>query len=257
MNPQDVSQLVAHKFQQLKQPLIDDLSTNMQDIHMGRNAGDSIPMDHECQTSDTNMDGPEWSLYLMGTKHTPASQAGLALSDLFGSPPALTLVHQTKTKLPMYEGVPSTPIAKQQQFKDKLLAVVQQKLESTMHLMVNAVEHPAQQVEYLHTAAAFVRSAVKDIHQQRRSALAGARRHKLDVQPNDDSARLFSKEEDKLLALQYSNQGQKFKKRFPRQHQRQGQQGQCTFYQKQLEDLLGTPIALALREGAPFDLGTN
>ena len=102
--------------------------------------------------------------------------------------------------------------------------------------MVTAVEHPAQQLEYLYTAAAFVRSAFEGIQQQRRSALAGARRHKLDVRPDDDSARLFSKEEDKVLALQYSNQGQKFKKRFPRQQQRQGQQGQYQQQEKQSEN---------------------
>ena len=91
-------------------------------------------------------------------------------------------------------------------------------------------------MSFLHTAAAFVRSAFEDIHQQRRGALAGARRHKLDVRPDDDNARLFSKEEDKILALQYLNQGQRFKKWFPRQQQRQGQQGQYQQQEKQSEN---------------------
>ena len=193
MNSQEVTQLVSQEVLQLKNSLVEELSRQLQDVKMGRDAQEPIQLDRESNASDTDMDGPDWSSYLMGAKQIPASYADQTLSDLMGRPPALTLIYQTKAKLPLYEGVPSTPMAKQQQFKDKQLAAVQQKLESTMHLMVNAVEHPEKQHEYLHTAAAFVRSAFEDIHQQRRSAIAGARRHKLEVRPDDDSARMFKK----------------------------------------------------------------
>ena len=36
-----------------------------------------------------------------------------------------------------------------------------------------------------------------------------------------------------------------------------GEFSKCTFHQKRAKVLLGTPIAAALREGVPFDLGTN
>ena len=39
------------------------------------------------------------------------------------------------------------------------MAAVQQKFESAMHLLVTAIEKPDQQVGYLHTVGAFVRSA--------------------------------------------------------------------------------------------------
>ena len=94
-----------------------------------------------------------------------------------------------------------------------------------MHLMINAVEHPQQQNQFLHTAAAFVRSASQDLRLQRTGAIAGARRHKLDARPDDDSAKLFSKEEDKMLSLQYKR-GQQNNKRYPQQQQRQQQQNQ-------------------------------
>ena len=155
----------------------------------------------------------------------PVSLPGNALSDLLGKPPALALIQHTKTKVPLYERVPATAPARQQFYRDKQLTAVQQKLESTMHLMINGVENPQQQNQFLHTAAAFVRSAFEDLQQQRRGAIAGARRHKLDARPDDDSAKLFSKEEDKMLSLQYKR-GQQNNKRYPRQQQRQQQQNQ-------------------------------
>ena len=169
-------------------------------------------------TSDT-------SQYLTGAKQTLALLLGQPVSDLLGKTPELTLIQQTKSEVPLYAGVSSPPLARMQQFKDKQLAAVQQELESTVHLSVNAVGHHAQQLEYLHTTTAFVRSAFEDI-QQRRSAIPSERRHKLNVRPNGGTARLFSKKEDKLLALQYSSQRQKHKKRYPKQQQRQRQQGQ-------------------------------
>jgi len=69
-----------------------------------------------------------------------------------------------------------------------------------MHLLVTAIEKPDHQVDYLHTVGAFVRSAFEDIQQQRRGAIAGAWRNKLEPRPDDDSARLFSREEGKMLA---------------------------------------------------------
>ena len=94
-----------------------------------------------------------------------------------------------------------------------------------MHLLVTALEKPDHQVEYLHTVGAFVRSAFEDLQQQRRGAIAGARRHKLEPRPDDDSARLFSREEDKMLATQYGKrkQGNKRNSR-PQQQQQQQQQ---------------------------------
>jgi len=42
------------------------------------------------------MDGPDWSLYLTGTKAPLGTAAGQALSNLLGKPPALTLIQHTK-----------------------------------------------------------------------------------------------------------------------------------------------------------------
>ena len=148
MNSQEVTQLVSQEVLQLKNSLVEELSRQLREVHMGHDAQELMQVDRESNASDTDMGGPDWSSYLTGAKQIPASLAGQALSDLLGRPLALTLVHQTNTKLPQYEGVPSTPIAKQQQFKDKQLAAVQRKLESTMHLMVNAVDHPDKQHEF-------------------------------------------------------------------------------------------------------------
>ena len=73
--------------------------------------------------TDKSMDGPDWSEYLTGAKHNPVSVPGHALSDLLGKPPALALIQHTKAKVPLYEGVPVTPPARQQFYR------VQQTLE--------------------------------------------------------------------------------------------------------------------------------
>ena len=68
---------------------------------MGHDAQEPIQLDRESNASDTDMDGPDWSSYLMGAKQVPASYAGQALSDLLGRPPALTFIQQTGTELPL------------------------------------------------------------------------------------------------------------------------------------------------------------
>ena len=247
MNPQEVSEMVGRQvqqgLQQVQQSLLEQLSERLRDVQLGRPppqaAGadapmglDGLPADEE-DADDNSVDGPDWSLYLTGAKTQPSTDAGSALSDLFGQPPALGLIQHTKGKLSLYEGVPATPPARHQNYRDRQVAAVQQKLESAMHLLVTALEKPDHQVEYLHTVGAFVRSAFEDLQQQRRGAIAGARRHKLEPRPDDDSARLFSREEDKMLATQYGKrkQGNKRNSR-PQQQQQQQQNTQRTDSQK-------------------------
>ena len=73
----------------------------------------------------------------------------------------------------------------------------------------------------MHTVRAFVRSAFEDLQQQRRGAIAGPQRNKLEPRPDDDSARLFSREEDKMSATQYGKRNKRGGKRNPRQQQQQ------------------------------------
>ena len=42
------------------------------------------------ESDDTNLDGPDWPMYLTGSKLTPDTTAGQALSDLLVKPPVLT-----------------------------------------------------------------------------------------------------------------------------------------------------------------------
>ena len=53
-----------------------------------------------------------------GTRIDPASNAGETLRDLFGQPPASSLVQHRPASVPLYSGVPSTPVDKQQYSKD-------------------------------------------------------------------------------------------------------------------------------------------
>ena len=230
-----VGQQVQQGLQQIQQSLMEQLAKRLEDVQLGRpppRAADDVPMGsglpaNEDEASDDNsLDGPDWSLYLTGAKIQPGTVAGSALSDLFGKPPALGLVQHTKGKISLYEGVPSTPPARHQNYRDRQLVAVQQKLESAMHLLVAAIEKPDHQVDFLHTVGAFVRSAFEDVQQQRRGAIAGARRNKLEPRPDDDSARLFSREEDKMLATQYGKRNGNGGKRKPRQQQQQQQQQQ-------------------------------
>lgn len=100
----------------------------------------------------------------MGTQIDPPSQAGEAPGDLVGQAPVLSLVQHTQANIPLYPAAASTPVARQQCFKDRQLAVLQQRLESSMHLLIAAVDKPDSQVQYLHTAAAFCPSGMYNKH---------------------------------------------------------------------------------------------
>ena len=115
-----------------------------------------------------------------------------------------------------------------------------------MHLLVTALENPDHQTEYWNTVGAFVRSAFEDLQQQRRGAIAGARRHKLEPRPDDDSARLFSRKEDKMLATQYGKRKQGNKRNSRPQQQQQQQQ------QKYPPD--GQPEATAKEMAVPVEV---
>ena len=139
MSSQDVSQLITQEVQQLHHSLVDELSRQLRDIRVGRDAADPTPRDRESNASDTDMDGPDWSLYLTGFEQITASDAGQALSDLLGRPPALTLIQQTKTELPLYAGVsPLLSTGLRRSMEDQLNAV-QRELELTVYLIVSTV----------------------------------------------------------------------------------------------------------------------
>mmetsp|Transcript_50247 Transcript_50247/g.89692 ORF Transcript_50247/g.89692 Transcript_50247/m.89692 type:complete len:142 (-) Transcript_50247:1-426(-) len=141
MNPQAVSEMVGQQVQQrlehLKQSLMEGLTKQLQDVRLGRPPprsaeGDAPmgqgPLAHEEEVSDnTSLDGPDWSMYLTGAKVHPSTDAGSALSNLFGKTPALTLIQHRKGKICPYEGVPSTPPARHQHYWDRQWAAVQQK----------------------------------------------------------------------------------------------------------------------------------
>ena len=162
-----VGQQVPQGLQQVQQALLEQLTKRLEDVQLGRPPPqaadarapmgvDGLPADEGEASDDNSLDGPDWSLYLTGAKIHPSTVAGSALSDLFGQPPALGLIQHTKGKLSLYEGVPATPLARHQNYRDRQLVAVQQGLESAMHLLVTAIEKPDHQVDYLHTVGAFV-----------------------------------------------------------------------------------------------------
>ena len=71
MNSQKVSQLVTAQPQQLQQSLVEQVSKQLRDgLQLGRD--DPQPMDEgsgsrsvDCGSSDTSLDGPDWSLALI------------------------------------------------------------------------------------------------------------------------------------------------------------------------------------------------
>ena len=134
MNPQEVSEMVGQQvqqgLQQVQQSLLEQLAKRLEDVQLGRpppwaadarapGGGDGLPADEEVASDDNSLDGPDWSLYLTGAKTHPSTVAGSALSDLFGQPPALGLIQHTKGKLSLYEGVPATPPARHQNYRDR------------------------------------------------------------------------------------------------------------------------------------------
>mmetsp|Transcript_50248 Transcript_50248/g.89695 ORF Transcript_50248/g.89695 Transcript_50248/m.89695 type:complete len:134 (-) Transcript_50248:1-402(-) len=132
-----VDQQVQQRLEHLKQSLMEGLAKQLQDVHLGRppprSAEGDAPMgqgpvaDEEEVSDDTSLDGPDWSMYLTGAKVHPSTDAGSALSNLFGKTPALTLIQHRKGKICPYEGVPSTPPARHQHYWDRQWAAVQQK----------------------------------------------------------------------------------------------------------------------------------
>ena len=109
MNPQEVSEMVGRQvqqgLQQVQQSLLEQLAKRLEDVQLGRPPPqtadarapmglDGLPADEE-DADDNSVDGPDWSLYLTGAKTQPSTDAGSALSDLFGQPPALGLIQHT------------------------------------------------------------------------------------------------------------------------------------------------------------------
>ena len=241
MNSQEVAQLIQPQLQQfqqqLGQPLTEQVSKQLRDsLPLGRDgphlmATRSGRRQNGDGLSDASVGGPGWPDWLMGAKQTLMSLPGHALSDLLGKPPAPAPIQHTKAKVPLYKGAPATPPSRQQHYRDKLSTAAQQKPESTTHLMVSAVEAPAQQGGYLHKAAAFYPSAFEGIQQQCRGATPSGRRHTLGVRPGDGSAKLFSKGEGKMLSLRYKCRQQN-NRRNPQQKQQQQQQQNQQFQQR-------------------------
>ena len=123
-----VGRQVQQGLQQVQQTLMEQLAKQLQDVQLGRPPppaadadapmGQGLVADEEEASDDNSLDGPDWSMYPTGAKVHPSTDAGSALSDLFGKPPALTLIQHTKGKISMYEGVPSTPPARHQHYQD-------------------------------------------------------------------------------------------------------------------------------------------
>ena len=167
-----VGQQVQQGLQQIQQSLMEQLAKRLEDVQLGRpppRAADDVPMgsglpaNEDEASGDNSLDGPDWSLYLTGAKIQPSTVVGSALSDLFGKPPALGLIQHTKGKISLYEGVPSSPPARHQNYRDRQLVAVQQKLESAMHLLVAAIEKPDHQVDYLHTVKVPLRTSSNSV----------------------------------------------------------------------------------------------
>ena len=113
---------------------------------------------------------------------------GVALVQLLGNPPPLEALKATGKTLTKYQEIPQTPPPRKHRL-DSNLAIMQNKLEMAMQALVHSQE--TNEREPVAQAAAWIRSAWEDIHQQRRHLLAGRQSHKLDKRVDDTRRKLL------------------------------------------------------------------
>ena len=129
----------------------------------------------------------------------PQNQSTVNFVTLLRTPPPIAQLRASQASIIRYAGVPETPAARRNRV-DTQLQTAQLKLENTLHLLCHNMEtnNPAA----LGAAAAFARSAWQDLHEQRRSFLAGKQAWKLDPRPDDCRPRLLTIDEEKKIERQ-------------------------------------------------------
>ena len=122
----------------------------------------------------------------------PTQDRTVTLTHLLATPPSLEQLRHQMQATVRYAGVPVTPNPRRNKI-DRGLWSAQQKIESCLHNICQFLE--TQDDRALGVGAAMARSAWEDLHQQRRTVLAGRQSYKLDPRVDDDRPKLLSKEE--------------------------------------------------------------
>ena len=153
----------------------------------------------------------EWGVLLGRPAQQPTQDRTITLTHLLATPPSLEQLKFQMQTMTRYTGVPATPNPRRNKI-DRGLWSAQHKIEGCLHHICHFLE--TQDDRALGVGAAMARSAWEDLHQQRRTVLAGRQAFKLEPRIDDDRPKLFSKEESSKIILRESPKQNKKPARF-------------------------------------------
>ena len=161
----------------------------------------NAPMDTSDDGEDEVEEDPSWGNILLPTAVEPSSPAAQFLCQVLSTPPPIDKLKASEKIMPCYAHIPQTPPPRKNRI-DTQLYTGQKKLEHAMHMITHHIETGDR--EAIGIGAAWIRSAWEDMHQQRRSLMAGKESFKLDPSADDTRPRLLSKEEEQKIQRQMS-----------------------------------------------------
>lgn len=169
---------------------------NLKKANADRNA--AMAMDEE-QEGPSDAEDPSWGRILMPTTVEPTQPSAQFLCQVLSSPPPIDKLKASEKVMPCYANIPLTPPPRKNRI-DTQLYTGQKKLEHAMHMITHHLETGDQ--EAIGIGAAWIRSAWEDMHQQRRTLMAGKQAFKLDPRADDTRPRLLTKEEEQKIQRQ-------------------------------------------------------
>jgi len=190
---QQGSQVHHQQQQQLQQVL--------QQLHMeAQQAAGPAAQADDVDDSEEEMEQAQasWDLVLKSSKLIAQAPDSTSLIAMLAEPPPLEKLKGAEQDARHFQGVPETPGPRRHKV-DYGLWQAQHKMEEAMHSVVAHLEGGDQ--KHLGLAAAWLRSAWQDLHEQRRALLAGWKvRNLLDKRPDDVRARLLTAQEEENVS---------------------------------------------------------
>ena len=169
---------------------------NLKKANADRSA--AMAMDEE-QEGASDVEDPSWGSLLKPTTVEPSTSNAQFLCQVLSSPPPTDKLKASEKIMPCYAHIPLTPPPRKNRI-DTQLYTGQKKLEHAMHMLTHHLETGDN--ESIGIGAAWIRSAWEDMHQQRRSLMAGKQAFKLDPRTDDTRPRLLTKEEEQKIQRQ-------------------------------------------------------
>ena len=140
-----------------------EMKSSLQSLQAAVSAQDaSQTMEEDLSTDDPEFCPAQekWSAILGTSAEEQSKPASLHFASLLSAPPPLEQVRGSGARVKKYKGIPVAPQPRRNRI-DQNLWILQQKLDISMHLLIDALEtgEPSQ----IDQAAAEIRSAWEDV----------------------------------------------------------------------------------------------